>query len=78
MNKIIARDTRKISKLYDRGSLFKSEEGEIYILCCPTANEYVAICLADGIRWGEPSKNQSETIEGLICLAKDTTITIDY
>jgi len=77
MNKIIF-PKKKIIKGFEKGDLFRDERDGIYILCKPSENSFAAICLNDGVRWSESSKDVNAVVDGLTFLGRSATIRVSF
>lgn len=58
------------------GDIFKSEDGEFYILAKAERDRIVAVCLHDGERWNDGPSIQS-AIRNLEFVGQNCKITID-
>lgn len=53
----------------EKGSIWESQDGEIYILAQVSSNGYAAIGLDDGNRWGDIMPTMEEAVDGLKLVA---------
>ena len=59
------------------GDLYKDMQGGVHILSESSYEKYVAIGLADGVRWKDhPSPRIDDAVENLTFLGRDCVITI--
>jgi hypothetical protein len=77
MNKVIVQGNAVI-KNFEKGDLFKSNLDEIFILCQSSSTDFVAICLKDGVRWVNASKDVNTAVEGLTFIGRSATIRVDF
>jgi hypothetical protein len=75
MNTVNLKNVKK-NPVYERGSLWRDGESNIYILAS-VAQGYAAICLEDGVLWNYLTDAIESATKGLTFVANSGKITVE-
>lgn len=71
MNKVLLKDN-SVTTVVRPGSIWASEDGDVYILCIfnhysdvASETKFMTVCLSDGHHWGGPKRSAGEAVDGL-------------